>query len=250
MPAIALHQIQFNEHPIDFRVIPSKTARKIRIRVGLNGVEVIHPISRLNEEMNTFVETNAGWIYEQIKRIERFKKIRRPIHQTEGKILYRGKSTTVRSNYFSSRGYGNLVKYSNNEIRIQYGPNSKTEFSRSLENWFRKRARLQIKKYLNEIISRFGYSPNKVYIMGQRTKWGNCSPKGNLSFNWRLILAPDFVMRYIVAHEVVHLAIPNHSNEFWLTVQSYCNDVERAKQWLRLNGKKLYDPLPDPIFQS
>lgn len=247
MPAIFKQQIQFNEHTIDFRVIPSKSARKFHIRVGLSGVEVIHPIGRLNEEMNTFVEKNAFWIFQQIKRIERFKKIRHPICQTKGKILFRGKNTTIRSNFSLSQGYGNLVIYSNNEIHIRYGPNSKTAFSRSLEIWLRKQARSQIERYLAELGPSFGYSPHKVYIMGQRTKWGNCSPKGNLSFNWRLILAPDFVMKYIVIHELVHLAIPSHSNEFWLTVQSYCKNVERARQWLRLNGKKLYDPLPEPI---
>jgi hypothetical protein len=54
----------------------------------------------------------------------------------------------------------------------------------------------------------------------------------NLSFNWRPILAPHFVLRYLVTHEAVHLAVPNHSAKFWLTVQSLCPEMERAKQWL------------------
>ena len=53
-----------------------------------------------------------------------------------------------------------------------------------------------------------------------------------LSFNWRLILAPDYVLRYLVTHEAVHLAIPDHSAKFWLTAQSLCRDTEKAKQWL------------------
>lgn len=68
--------------------------------------------------------------------------------------------------------------------------------------------------------------------MGQRTKWGNCSALRNLSFNWRLILAPDYVLRYLVTHEAVHLAVPDHSAKFWLTVQGLCSDTEKAKQWL------------------
>ncbi len=75
--------------------------------------------------------------------------------------------------------------------------------------------------------------------MDQRTKWGNCSAMQNLSFNWRLILAPDFVLRYLVTHEAVHLAVPDHSRRFWLTVQSMCPETERAKQWLSSNGQKL-----------
>jgi predicted metal-dependent hydrolase len=75
--------------------------------------------------------------------------------------------------------------------------------------------------------------------MGQRTKWGNCSSTRNLSFNWRLILAPEFVLRYLVTHEAVHLAIPDHSARFWLTVQSLCRETERARQWLSASGREL-----------
>ncbi len=75
--------------------------------------------------------------------------------------------------------------------------------------------------------------------MGQRTKWGNCSAGRNLSFNWKLILAPDFVLRYLVTHEAVHLAIPDHSAKFWLAVQSLCRETERAKQWLSASGHEL-----------
>jgi predicted metal-dependent hydrolase len=75
--------------------------------------------------------------------------------------------------------------------------------------------------------------------MDQRTKWGNCSSRRNLSFNWRLILAPDYVLRYIVTHEAVHLAVPDHSPKFWLTVQSLCPEMEKAKQWLRRHQAQL-----------
>jgi len=66
---------------------------------------------------------------------------------------------------------------------------------------------------------------------------------GNLSFNWRLVLAPDFVLRYLVTHEAVHLAIPDHSQKFWLTVQSLCPETERARQWLVAQAHRLLTPL-------
>ena len=66
-----------------------------------------------------------------------------------------------------------------------------------------------------------------------------CNTRGNLSFNWRLVLAPDFVLRYLVTHEVAHLAVPDHSAKFWLTVQSLCPEMERAKQWLSRHHAQL-----------
>jgi predicted metal-dependent hydrolase len=71
------------------------------------------------------------------------------------------------------------------------------------------------------------------YQDGQRTKWGNCSSRRNLSFNRRLILAPDYgQLEYLVTHEAAHLVVPDRSAKFWLTVQSLCRDTEKAKQWL------------------
>ncbi|MDQ5978767.1 MAG: hypothetical protein QG602_1741 [Verrucomicrobiota bacterium] len=98
---------------------------------------------------------------------------------------------------------------------------------------------MAIQGHLAEVARRLKRSPHKLYVMDQRTKWGNCSAKGNLSFNWRLILAPDFVLRYLVTHEAVHLAVPDHSHRFWLLVRSLCPETERAKQWLSANAEKL-----------
>ena len=87
-------------------------------------------------------------------------------------------------------------------------------------------------EYLSRVTARLGCRSAQIFVMDQRTKWGNCSSRRNLSFNWRIILAPDYVLQYIVTHEAVHLAIPDHSAKFWLTVQSLCRDTERARQWL------------------
>ena len=77
----------------------------------------------------------------------------------------------------------------------------------------------------------------------------NCSRLRDLSFSWRIIMAPDSVLRYLVTHEVVHLAVPDHSQRFWLTVQSICPDAERGRQWLAANGARLMVDLND-VFVS
>ena len=98
---------------------------------------------------------------------------------------------------------------------------------------------MAIEAELAAVTPRIGQQPARVYVMGQRTKWGNCSALRNLSFNWRLILAPEFVLRYLVTHEAVHLAVPDHSAKFWLTVQSLCPETEKAKRWLSSSGSDL-----------
>jgi predicted metal-dependent hydrolase len=103
----------------------------------------------------------------------------------------------------------------------------------------RKLARHAIQEQLESIAARLRVQPGRLYVMGQKTKWGNCSAKQNLSFNWRIVLAPAFVLRYLVTHEVAHLAVPDHSQRFWLTVQSICPEAERARGWLSANSSQL-----------
>ncbi len=131
-----------------------------------------------------------------------------------------------------TRARGNVVDFIGGEIVVRRGAGSQTPAARSLENWLRKQARTEIESCLAVVTARLRQRARRVFVMGQRMKWGNCSARRNLSFNWRLILAPEFVLRYLVTHEAVHLAIPDHSAKLWLTVQRLCRETERAKQWL------------------
>jgi len=106
----------------------------------------------------------------------------------------------------------------------------------ALERAMRAKVRTEIERQVDAFSRRLGVTPGKVYVMEQRTKWGNCSRRGNLSFNWRLIMATPSVLTYLVAHETLHLAIPDHSQKFWLTLQSICPDMERSRQWLAANS--------------
>lgn len=165
--------------------------------------------------------------------------MRRPRTQCAVEILYRGEPTAVEIREVKHRRGANKVTFGRGRISIVRGSDSRTDPARSLENWLRKQARVEIERQLDTIARKLKRSPRKVYVMGQRTKWGNCSRLRNLSFNWRLITAPGFVLRYIVAHEAVHLAVPDHSRKFWLTLQSICPESERAKQWLSRHGHRL-----------
>jgi predicted metal-dependent hydrolase len=228
---------------VDYRVVHSKTAKKLRIRVGVHGVEVVKPISRNGECVDEFLKTNASWVIDQLDRVERFRSIRRPKTITAGTILFRGESIPVTVESHIQRGGANQVQCEEGRILIIQSRQSSTPPSKSLENWLRKQARTELLLQLEQVLGKVKRKPGKVFVMGQRTKWGNCSSLQNLSFNWRLVMAPEFVLRYIVTHEAVHLAVPDHSHKFWLTVQSLCPDTERAKRWLSANGHQLLEEL-------
>jgi len=232
MPSSTRHQIHLGGRTVDYRLVRSKAARQLRVRVGPSGVEIVQPYTRNGEALSAFLVTHEGWILDQLDRAERLRSVRRPVLRRVGEILYRGEPTRVRIEATRSRAAGNTVCLIDGELVVWRGPSSRTPVARSLELWLRREARRAIESHLTAVTARLGQCPRRVYVMSQRTKWGNCSARRNLSFNWRLILAPDHVLRYLVTHEAVHLAVPDHSAKFWLTVQSLCRESEKAKQWL------------------
>ena len=239
MKAIVQHRIVLRGSKVDYDVVASRRARKTRIRVGPGGVEVVLPVGASDEDVSALLRRNASWVLAQLDRVASLRALRRPVQRRSGKILYRGELTPVHVAFVDTKARGNRVAWSKGKIVVRRGPETKTPAVRGLENWLRGQARSAIADYLPVVTARIGEEPSRVYVMGQRTKWGNCSPRRNLSFNWRLILAPGFVLRYLVAHEVVHLVVPDHSAKFWLTVQGLCPDTERAKQWLSRHHAEL-----------
>ena len=234
-----LQTIFLDGQKIEYRLRSSKTAQKLRVRIGINGVEVVQPIERNTQDLHTFLEINRKWILDQLERVEQLRSIRKPGNISKGEILFRGTFTPILIDNLARRKTTNKVVLSNNTITVVRGLSSNTPPAVTLENWLRLQAKQAITGHLSLLTQKLGTCPNKIYIMEQKTKWGNCSALQNLSFNWRLIMAPDFVLHYIVAHEVVHLEVPDHSKRFWLTVQSLCPKMDRAKQWLAANSEQL-----------
>ena len=239
MRARTQRHIVLRGNSLGYDVVVSRAARQSRLRVGPGGVEVIQPVGVGEEEVSAFIRRNESWVLAQLERVSSLRALRRPEQRPTGEILYRGESTPVRVEISETKARGNLVRWSEGEIIVRRGLATRTSSARGLENWLRRQARSAIADCLPALTARIRQRPGRVYVMDQRTKWGNCSSRGNLSFNWRLVLAPDFVLRYLVTHEIVHLAVPDHSAKFWLTVQSLCPEMERAKQWLSRHHAQL-----------
>lgn len=233
------HRLSLDGQEVEWRLVRSAAAKKLRIKVGPDGVKVVLPDGRDHSEAAAFVAENSDWVTQQLERTRKLLAARRPEKRADDRILFQGENVHVRVVNAEYWRAPNRVTLEVGAITITVGPDSKTGASNSLENWLRKQVRERIEQHIAFVGKRLKRRPNRIYVMGQRTKWGNCSALGNLSFNWRLIMAPDFVLRYIVTHEMVHLVVPDHSQKFWLTVQSLCPNADRARQWLVANGQKL-----------
>ena len=109
----------------------------------------------------------------------------------------------------------------------------------ALERWYRRAARAEIEPRLDRACALAGTSYSRLTIRGQRTRWASCSQRGAMSFNWRLLLAPEAVLDYVIWHEVCHLEVIDHSPRFWALLGSRCADYRRHARWLRQHGATL-----------
>jgi hypothetical protein len=111
---------------------------------------------------------------------------------------------------------------------------------RRLRDWLVAQARKDLSDRVEHHARRLGLSPKGVSVRDPVSRWGSCSSSGQLSFSWRLIMAPCHVLDYVAAHEVAHLKEMNHSRRFWSLVRKAYPDIEQAKSWLNSNGRELH----------
>jgi predicted metal-dependent hydrolase len=109
----------------------------------------------------------------------------------------------------------------------------------ALERWYRRAARAEIAPRLDAAVARAGTAYTQLTIRGQRTRWASCSSGGAMSFNWRLLLAPEAILDYVIEHEVCHLEVMDHSPGFWALLESRVRGWREHARWLSRYGSTL-----------
>jgi hypothetical protein len=101
-----------------------------------------------------------------------------------------------------------------------------------------------MKQQADKIGAQLGLTYKRLIIRGQKTRWGSCSQMGNLSFNWKLIMAPEPVIEYVVIHELAHLKEMNHAKSFWQLVARHCPRWRQHRKWLKDHEAALASKIP------
>lgn len=109
----------------------------------------------------------------------------------------------------------------------------------ALEARYRQAARNYFPERVAYYEAILGVTHGSIAIRDQKTRWGSCSSKGNLNFNWRLMLAPPRILDYVVVHELCHRIEMNHSQAFWHVVETVLPDYRELRKWLKENGRTL-----------
>ncbi len=215
----------------DNYILQKKEVKHARIRVSENlSVRVLVPTDFSNAEINSLIKKKQKWID---KNLTAFSKKKDKIKLHHNQLLILGN----RYNYFFTAHLHNKVVINHTSKTIQ----SKTNLLDKTEQlkWYKRFAKRHITERLIELAKKHKFRYNKVFIRDQRTKWGNCSVEKNLSFNWRLIKTPQFVIDYLIIHELVHTRTMNHHQKFWTELKSLCPEYQEAIKWLDKYGNSL-----------
>jgi predicted metal-dependent hydrolase len=224
---------------VPYTVRRSDRARRARIQVSVEGVEVVVPRRLPLGEVEPFVESKRRWIERTLLRMEAAEADRpRPLLEEGGEVPYLGESLRLRVRVEPGRGRSHVARRGD-ELRVAVGEAGAEAVREALERWYRTRARVEVGERLDAAVARAGTEYARLQIRGQRTRWASCSASGAMSFNWRLLLAPVEILGYVVEHEVAHLEIHDHSPRFWALLASRCPEYAEREAWLRANGHTL-----------
>lgn len=222
-------------------------SRKLSLRLTPcgRGLKVVAPYLVTRVEILDFLARHEDWIS---------RKIDIPSHSPQGvkskppTILYKGREYTLVCRKTAERPKGTAKGRGgpliDNQSMIFFC--SPKELIKATGKFLRRTAKEEIIPKAHALAHRIGRQVQKIYIKDTKTRWGSCSSLGNLSFSWRLVMAPQTVLDYVVVHEVAHLEHFNHSRDFWLLVESLTPHRQEAERWLQSNARRLHVQLAIP----
>jgi predicted metal-dependent hydrolase len=183
------------------------------------------------KEAEEFLNRQLAWLAARLKRAAKpvtFKAgARIPLRGVEHRIVATG---TVR---------GRVEAYEADGETFLAVPGEPAHRARRLTDWLKIEAQKDLSRRVALHAKRLGVEVKSISMRGQSTRWGSCSTNGRLNFNWRLVMAPPFVLDYVAAHEVSHLIEMNHSDAFWATVEQTLPSMEKGREWLKAHGRQL-----------
>jgi predicted metal-dependent hydrolase len=241
---VGTYEIILGEKVVPYTLKRSSVARLVWLKIQrTTGLTVTVPRTYQIKQISAYLRANSAWILRHLAKYEadssKPPEIQIPPADT---ILYLGKPLTI-STVLSHVDLP-VVRLENSKLIIDVDGSGKNLAPLALELWMREQARQLIvdkAKHFSQII---GVAYHRISIRDQKSRWGSCSHLKNLNFNWRLIMAPEAVIDYVIIHELCHLKEMNHSKTFWSVVAWYCPKWREDRQWLNKHSKELRVSLP------
>lgn len=215
---------------IDIKIVQCSNSRKLILHIDSKERIPVLSIPKYctRKRAISFVNENMDWITESLKKLPAQQEFK------DGEtICIFGKNYTISHQPQARCG----VRPEGNLLIVSGG----AEFlHRRVRDYIKKQAENEFYTRSAALAVKIGGKVNSVVIKDTKSRWGSCSTLNNINYNWRIALAPEFVISYLTAHEVAHLKHQDHSPAFWKCVGELCADWKKGHSWLKENGKSLY----------
>ncbi len=219
-----------------YRIAINRSTRSrrftLRVRAASRDVLLTMPARAPMAAAREFAERHSAWIGVRLARLPRpvaFEPLAKtPLRGVDHMIVHRPGARGVV--WTETVEHGALLCVAGERPHV----------ARRVHDFLRREAMKDIEAAVARHAKAIGVQPKRVAVRDTVSRWGSCSSTGRLSFSWRLILAPPYVLDYLAAHEVAHMVHMNHSPKFWTLVGRVSPDVKRAEAWLRAHGASLH----------
>ncbi|MGI9523912.1 MAG: M48 family metallopeptidase [Hyphomicrobiaceae bacterium] len=228
-------KVQGLSEPVEVRRHPAARRMTLRVSRTHRAVIVTLPMQCNLKQAGDFLRTHLDWVRERLTSMPDAQPFAHG-----GMVALRG--IPHRIIFIGSKRHTAPVQIVTNEkAPDELHVAGEEEFApRRLRTWLIQQARIDLADRVRVHARRLGLKTGKLTVRDQTSRWGSCSSNGNLSFSWRLVMAPPQILDYVAAHEVAHLAEMNHGPRFWALVKQTCPQTEEAKAWLRAYGLDLH----------
>jgi predicted metal-dependent hydrolase len=208
-------------------VVVRRPVKHVRLRVDENcSLEAIVPLGFTDPEIQAVLNAKANWI-ERARSF--FRTYPAKMLDDQNALRLFGEPFA----FVSDGTLGRAIVVDEKARVIRSARNFQVEAERL--RWCRMFARQFLRQRIKDLAAAHKFSFNRIYVMNQRTVWGNCSKKQNVSLNWQLIRAPQFVIDYVILHELLHTRFMNHGQLFWRSMSRLCERHKNAIAWLHAN---------------
>jgi predicted metal-dependent hydrolase len=231
---------EFASETIQFSVI-FRNRRTLSIRVESKDViTVFAPAGLKEEQILAMVKTKSKWILGKLHQFQETASSKSEKQFVDGELfLYEGCEYGLHVLVDESRKRPK-VRLEQGQILVYSKTASREVIKQALVDWYWAKAKERIQERVQYHLTYFPIVPELVVVKNQQKRWGSCNSKQHLFFNWKIIMAPEPVLDYVVVHEMCHMVHLNHSKEYWQLVKTILPDYQQRKVFLRNNGVK-YD---------
>lgn len=219
-----------------YTVQRSEKRRKLTIAVERDRRVVVHaPAGATDETIRHVVDSKRQWIMEKLRHPQKYRDLPHP----PGKELVNGEAALYLGRQYRIEVVAEGLAAVQFHQRFLVPASKVSERKTALREWYVARANEKILPRVSRFARSLGAAFKRARIVDNRYRWGSCTVKDSVNFNWRLIKAPVFVIDYVIVHELAHLIEANHTDRFWNVVRAQVPKVEQARLWLREHGQVL-----------